>query len=80
MKFSGPEPLAHGVEQHPVQVGAVDREVRPLMPGRRAPRLAIDELAVAGEEGIVLRLAGDRRQRVLAARARSAPSPHADRD
>ena len=59
------EPLAHGVQQHLVQVGAVDGKVRPLMPGGEPPGLAVDELAVAGEEGIVLRLAGDRRERVL---------------
>ena len=64
---AGAEPLAHGVEQDLVQVGAMDREVRPLVPGRQAPRLAVDQLAVAGEERIVLRLAGDRRERVLQA-------------
>ena len=57
--------LAHGVQQHLVQVGAMDGKMRPLMPGGEPPGLAIDELAVAGEEGIVLRLAGDRRERVL---------------
>ena len=39
--------------------------MRPLVPGRLAERLAIDQLAVAGEEGVVLRLAGGRDQRVL---------------
>ena len=63
----GAQPLAHGVEQHLVQVGAVDREMRPLVPGSQPPGLAVDQLAVAGEEGVVLRLAGDRRQRVLQA-------------
>ena len=41
------------------------RDVRPQVPGRLAPGLAIDELAVAGEEGVVLRLAGGRDQLVL---------------
>ena len=35
------------------------------MPGRLAERLAIDQLAVPGEEGVVLRLAGGRDQLVL---------------
>ena len=35
------------------------------MAGRLAERLAIDELAVAREEGVVLRLAGGGDQRVL---------------
>src|SRR4029077_1159589 len=46
------QPLAHGVEQHLVQVAAMNGEMRPAMPGGEPPRLAIDELAVAGEEGI----------------------------
>ena len=37
------------------------------MSGGAPPRLAVDELAVPGEEGIVLRLAGHRRKRVLQA-------------
>ena len=60
-----PEPLAHGIQQHLMQIGAMDGKMRPLMPGREPPRLAVDELAVAGEEGVVLRLAGDRGKRVL---------------
>ena len=60
-----PDPLAHGVEQDLVQVGAMDGEMRPLVAGRESPRLAVDELAVAGEERVVLRLAGDRGERVL---------------
>ncbi len=59
------EPRAHRVEQDLVQVGAVDGKVRPLMPGGEPPGLAVDQLAVAGEEGIVLRLAGNFRERVL---------------
>src|SRR6266851_4739724 len=61
------EPLLHGVEQDLVQVGAMDREVRPLVAGCPSPRLAVDQLAVAGEEGVVLRLAGDRRERIFQA-------------
>ena len=60
-----PEPVAHRIQKNLMQVGAVDGKMRPLMPGREPPRLAVDELAVAGEEGIVLRLAGDRRKRIL---------------
>src|SRR5262245_13372037 len=43
----------------------MDGEMRPAMPGGEPPWLAIDELAVAGEKGIVLRLAGHGRERVL---------------
>ncbi len=57
--------LAHGLEQDLVQVGTMDGEVRPLMAGGASPRLAVDQLAVAGEEGVVLRLAGDLGQRLL---------------
>ena len=60
-----PDPLERGGEQHLVQVGAMDREMRPLVPGGTPPRLAIDELPVPGEERIVLRLAGARRQGLL---------------
>ena len=60
-----PDPLAHRAKQHPLQVGAKQRDVRPQMAGRLAERLAIDELAVPREEGVVLRLAGGRDQRVL---------------
>jgi hypothetical protein len=52
---------------HPLQVGPQQRDVRPLVTGRLAERLAIDELAVASEEGVVLRLAGGRDQCVLEA-------------
>src|SRR5262245_2485591 len=57
--------LAHRVEQHLVEVAAMDGEMRPAMPGGEPPRLAVDELAVAGKEGIVLWLAGHGRERVL---------------
>jgi hypothetical protein len=40
-----------------MQVATMKREVRPLVARSKAPRLAIDELAVAREEGIVLRCA-----------------------
>ena len=59
------DPLAHRGQQHALQVGAQQRDVRPQVAGRLAERLAIDELAVPGEEGVVLRLAGGRDQRVL---------------
>ena len=65
MKLSRSEPRPDRIEQHLVQVGAVDGEMRPLVPGSEPPRLAVDELAVTGEEGVVLRLAGNRRERVL---------------
>ena len=65
MKFSGADPLAHRGQQHALQVGAQQRDMRPQMAGRLAERLAIDELAVPREEGVVLRLAGGRDQRVL---------------
>ena len=61
----GAEPADRRVEQHLVQVGAVDRNVRPLVAGGHPPRLAIDQLTVAGEERVVLRLAGDRGERIL---------------
>ena len=51
------DPLAHRIEQHPLQVGAQQRDMRPLVPGRLAERLAIDHLAVPREERVVLRLA-----------------------
>ena len=59
------DPLAHRVQQNLVQFGAMDRQVRPLMSGRHPPRLAIDKLAVLGEERVVLRMAAARNQRVL---------------
>jgi hypothetical protein len=51
------DPFTHGIEQHLMQVAAMKREVRPLVARSKAPRLAIDELAVAREKGIVLRCA-----------------------
>ena len=56
------DPLAHRAEQHALQVGPQQRNMRPLVAGRLAERLAIDELAVAGEEGVVLGLARGRDQ------------------
>ena len=73
------DPLAHRGQQHALQVGARQADVRPVVPGRLAERLAIDELAVAGEEGVVLRLAGGRDQRVLKPERARAPSSHARR-
>ena len=60
-----PEALAYGIQEDLVQVGAMNGKMRPLVSGRDAPWLAVDELAVAGEEGVVLRLAGDRGERGL---------------
>ena len=48
--------------QHALQVGPQQRDMRPLVPGRLAERLAIDQLAVAGEKGVVGGLAGGRDQ------------------
>ncbi len=67
MKLSAPIRASHRAEQHRVQVGAVDREMRPLVAGGEPPRLAIDQLAVAREERVVLRLARNRRELVLQA-------------
>ena len=62
------QPLQRGVEQHLVQVGAMDRELRPVVAGIAAARLLVDELAVAAVEGELARLDGRRRQRVLQAK------------
>jgi hypothetical protein len=49
--------VAHGIEQHLMQVAAMKRDVRPLVARSKAPRLAIEELAVSREEGVILRCA-----------------------
>jgi len=41
------QPLADGVEQHLVQVGAMDRELRPVVAGIAAAQVADDVLSVA---------------------------------
>ena len=61
------DPLSRCLHQDLMQLGAVDRQVRPLVSGSHAPGLAVDELAVLGEEGVVLRLAAPRAQLVLQA-------------
>jgi hypothetical protein len=63
----GSDAVAHRIEQHLMQVAAMKREVRPLVARSKAPRLAIDELAVAREEGIVLRCASRSNECVLKA-------------
>ena len=65
MKFSAPIRSRTAPSSTRCRSGRSSADVRPLMAGRLAERLAIDELAVAGEEGVVLRLAGGRDQRVL---------------
>jgi hypothetical protein len=50
-----------------MQVAAMKREVRPLVARSKAPRLAIDELAVAREKSIVLRCASRSNECVLKA-------------
>src|SRR5581483_9968090 len=59
--------LAHGVKQDAMQLAAVNGNMRPPMAGRLAPRLAINELTLPGEEGVVLRQAGHRHQRAFKA-------------
>src|SRR4051812_29140341 len=61
------DPLAHRAQQDPLKIGPQQRDVRPLVAGGLAERFAIDELAVAGEERVVLRLAGGRDQLILEA-------------
>jgi hypothetical protein len=51
------DPRAHRAEQNPLQIGARQGDVRPLMAGGLAERLAVDQLPMAGEEGVVFRLA-----------------------
>src|SRR5690606_25800824 len=53
--------LAHRRQQRHLQVAAVDRVLGPVVAGRLAGRLAVDELAVAVEED---RLAGVHAQRI----------------
>jgi hypothetical protein len=50
-----------------MQVAAMKREVRPLVARSKAPRLAIDELAVAREKSIVLRCASRSNECILKA-------------
>ena len=46
----GADPVAHGVEQHRLQVAAVNRELRRVVAGPAPGRLAVDVLAEAIEE------------------------------
>ena len=66
------EPVAAGarderIEQHHLQVAAMDRELRMIVAGRAAERLLIDQLAEAIEEGRVRGRDRDLRQRRLEA-------------
>ncbi len=61
------EALPHRVEHHPVQVGAMDRKLRPVVAGEAAARLLVDELAVTAVEGELARLDGLCGERVLQA-------------
>src|SRR3984893_6088954 len=58
---------SHRVEHHLVQVGAMDRKLRPVVAGEAAARLLVDELAVAAVEDKLARLDGMRGQRALQA-------------
>ena len=58
---------SHRIEHHLVQVGAMDRKLRPVVAGEAAARLLVDELAVAAVEGELARLDGVRGQRLLQA-------------
>src|SRR6266545_1526787 len=62
------QPLHRRVEQHRVQIGAMDRELRPVVAGVAAAWLLVDELAVAAVEGELARLDGASGQRVLQAK------------
>src|SRR4029079_18581895 len=82
----GADARLHRVHQHNLQVAAMDGELRPLIAGELAERLAIDELAEAMEEGRILRLDGNLRQRRNEAErvedaigVRQDVDPHADR-
>ena len=61
------EPLPRRVEHHLVQIGAMDRQLRPVVAGEASARLLVDELAMAAVEGELARLDGLRRQRLLQA-------------
>src|SRR5476649_2193961 len=65
-----PQPRARRVEQRLVQVGAMDRELRPVVAGVAAARLLEDELAMAAVEGELARLDALRRERLLQAELR----------
>src|SRR6185503_19137584 len=67
MKAVGTNTRAERFEQHAVQVGAMDRELRPVVAGVAAGRLAVDELPVAVVEGRFAGGNGDPRERLLQA-------------
>jgi hypothetical protein len=78
--------ILHGFEQHPVQLGVVDRVVRDVVAGAATARLREDALPMAGEECELLLLHRDRPQRVLesevderADRVREQVDAHAER-
>src|SRR5581483_5839490 len=49
------EPRAHRLQQHELQIAAMDRELRPVITGVTARRLPINELAEAVEENRLAR-------------------------
>ena len=53
------DPCPHGVEQDGLQIGAVDRQLRRIVAGPAAGRLAVDVLAEAVEERRLARDDGD---------------------
>ncbi len=61
------QPSARRIEQRAVKIGAMDRELWPVVAGKAAARLLEDELAVAAVEGELSRLDALRGQRLLQA-------------
>jgi hypothetical protein len=55
----------HGFEQHPVELGVVDRVVRDVVAGAATARLGVDALPVPREEHPLLLFNRDQPQRVL---------------
>ena len=50
------QPSPHGLEQHLVQIGAVDGKLRPVVAGEAPARLLVDELAVTAVVAKLARL------------------------
>ncbi len=75
-----PRARAEGIEQHHLQIAAMDRELRMIVAGGAPERLLIDQLAEAIEEGRVRGCDRDLRQRRPRARARQVPWWHAAAD
>ena len=61
----GARARAERIEQHHLQIAAMDRELRMVVAGGAAERLLVDQLPEAVEEGRVPGLDRDFRQRVL---------------